>query len=110
MCPINPAHVASIIKRCRSICLTQAEVRDKPGCLLVHCLSKQLLNPTLQPIGATARKLGLEALPPKFLRSNRRDEVALLRRRQRRSWIVSPFAQQTGGRDLCSTTLFRPDL
>lgn len=56
-----------VIKRGRSICLTEAEARDEQGRLLVHCLSKQFLSPTLQPISAAVRELGSDPLPPKFL-------------------------------------------
>lgn len=56
-----------VIKRGRSICLTEAEARDEQGRLLVHGLSKQFLSPTLQPISAAVRELGGEPLPPKFL-------------------------------------------
>lgn len=57
----------SVVKRGRSICLCQAEAYDENGKLLAHCLSKQFLSPTLQPISAAVRELGSEPLPPKFL-------------------------------------------
>ena len=56
-----------VIKQGRSVCLCEAEARDENGKLLVHCLSKQFLSPTLQPISAAVRELGNEPLPPKFL-------------------------------------------
>lgn len=56
-----------VIKQGRSVCLCEAEARDEDGKLLVHCLSKQFLSPTLQPISAAVRELGYEPLPPKFL-------------------------------------------
>lgn len=56
-----------VVKRGGTICLTEAEARDEQGRLLVHCLSKQLLSPTLQPISAAVRTIGVEPLPPKFL-------------------------------------------
>lgn len=56
-----------VIKRGGTICLTEAEARDEQGRLLVRCQSKQLLSPTLQPISAAVRSLGVEPLPPKFL-------------------------------------------
>ena len=56
-----------VIKRGRSICLCEAEARDEQGRLLVHCLAKQFLSPTLQPISAAVRALGVDPLPPKFL-------------------------------------------
>lgn len=56
-----------VIKQGRSVCLCEAEARDENGKLLVHCLSKQFLSPTLQPIAAAVRELGFEPLPPKFL-------------------------------------------
>ena len=56
-----------VIKQGRSVCLCEAEARDENGKLLVHCLSKQFLSPTLQPISAAVRELGFEPLPPKFL-------------------------------------------
>ncbi len=56
-----------VVKRGGTICLTEAEARDEQGRLLVHCLSKQFLSPTLQPISAAVRTLGVEPLPPKFI-------------------------------------------
>lgn len=57
----------SVIKQGRSVCLCEAEARDENGKLLVHCLSKQFLSPTLQPISAAVRELGFEPLPPKYV-------------------------------------------
>lgn len=56
-----------VIKRGSSICLCEAEARNEDGKLLAHCLSKQFLSPTLQPISAAIRELGGTPLPPKFL-------------------------------------------
>ena len=56
-----------VIKTGRSICLCEAEVHDEQGRLMAHCISKEFLSPTLQPISAAVRALGGEPLPPKFL-------------------------------------------
>ena len=58
---------SGVVKRGGSICLTEAEARDERGRLLVHCLSKQYLSPTLQPISMAVREMGFDPLPPKFL-------------------------------------------
>ncbi len=56
-----------VIKRGRSICLCEADIHDEQGQLMAHCISKQLVGPTLQPISAATATLGGAPLPPKFL-------------------------------------------
>ena len=56
-----------VIKRGRTMCFCEAEVRNGQGALLAHATSKLLVGPHLQPMSAAVRELGSAALPPKFL-------------------------------------------
>lgn len=55
------------IKYGKTICLSEASVKDAQGRLLAHATSKFLVSPQLQPISAAVRMAGAEPLPPKFL-------------------------------------------
>ena len=56
-----------VVKRGRTMCLCEAELRDAEGGLLAHATSKMLVGAHLQPMSAAVRELGAGALPPKFL-------------------------------------------
>ena len=56
-----------VVKRGRTMCLCEAELRDAEGRLLAHATSKMLVGAHLQPMSAAVRELGAGALPPKFL-------------------------------------------
>ena len=55
------------IKVGRSICLSEATVKDVHGKLLAYGTSKQLILEGMQPISQAASVMGYQSLPPKFL-------------------------------------------
>ncbi|NLJ48797.1 MAG: PaaI family thioesterase [Candidatus Atribacteria bacterium] len=55
------------IKVGRSICLSEATVKDIHGKLLAYGTSKQLILEGMQPISQAASVMGYQSLPPKFL-------------------------------------------
>ena len=55
------------IKAGRSICLSEATVRDTKGKLLAHGTSKLLVTQGLQSINQAVKTMGHQPLPPKFL-------------------------------------------
>ena len=55
------------IKVGRSICLSEATIKDIHGKLLAYGTSKQLILEGIQPISQAASIMGYQSLPPKFL-------------------------------------------
>ncbi|QPM68417.1 PaaI family thioesterase [Atribacter laminatus] len=55
------------IKVGRSICLSEATIKDIHGKLLAHGTSKQLILEGMQSISQAASIMGYQSLPPKFL-------------------------------------------
>ena len=56
-----------VIRRGRSICLSEGTVKNEDGKLLAHGVSKLMLLEGRQSIDVLLASAGLEALPPKFL-------------------------------------------
>jgi uncharacterized protein (TIGR00369 family) len=54
------------IKTGRTVCFSEATIRDEAGTLLAHGTSKQLVTQRLQTIDHVLATIGLDALPPKF--------------------------------------------
>ncbi len=55
------------IKIGRSICSSEATVRDINGKLLAHGTSKQMITKGIQSINQAVNAMGYHSLPPKFL-------------------------------------------
>jgi acyl-coenzyme A thioesterase PaaI-like protein len=55
------------IKVGRSICLSEATVKDIHGKLLAYGTSKQLILEGIQSFSQAASVMGYQSLPPKFL-------------------------------------------
>lgn len=66
---VNAGHITAegkLIKAGRTICLTEATVKDENGKLLAHGTSKLLVAPGLQTVEQTVTARGHKPLPPKF--------------------------------------------
>ncbi len=55
------------IKVGRSVCKSEAIIKDSKGRILAHGTSKQLVTQGMQTIGHAAASIGYKELPPKFL-------------------------------------------
>jgi uncharacterized protein (TIGR00369 family) len=55
------------IKAGKTICFSEATVKDENGKILAHGISKSLITNGLQTINQAIMAMGYEALPPKFL-------------------------------------------
>jgi uncharacterized protein (TIGR00369 family) len=55
------------IKAGRTICFSEATIKEENGRILAHGLSKILVTKGLQTINQAVKAMGYEALPPKFL-------------------------------------------